>query len=147
MVFRRAAIGHPKVVAARRWWQGIRPRRRACATASVRLAALGNPLLRRVNGVVLAITAILVVLAAINAIFITQAAVLDAQRPSALARLSSLRTIRIERAPVPDGRYPITTRAWPTPVKRPTQIASTNHTACSKARRRVPRRRAGNTFG
>jgi putative ABC transport system permease protein len=48
---------------------------------------LGNPLLQRVNGVVLAITAILVVLAAINAIFITQAAVLDAQRPSALARL------------------------------------------------------------
>ena len=47
---------------------------------------LGDPLLARVNSVVLVVTVILVVLATINAIFITQATVLDAQRPSALAR-------------------------------------------------------------
>lgn len=47
---------------------------------------LGNPLLDRVNSVVLVVTVILVVLATINTIFITQATVLDAQRPSALAR-------------------------------------------------------------
>jgi len=47
---------------------------------------LGNPLLARVNSVVLVVTVILVVLATINTIFITQATVLDAQRPSALAR-------------------------------------------------------------
>jgi putative ABC transport system permease protein len=47
---------------------------------------LGDPLLARVDSVVLVVTVILVVLATINTIFITQATVLDAQRPSALAR-------------------------------------------------------------
>jgi putative ABC transport system permease protein len=47
---------------------------------------LGNPLLARVNSVVLVVTVMLVVLATVNTIFITQATVLDAQRPSALAR-------------------------------------------------------------
>jgi putative ABC transport system permease protein len=47
---------------------------------------LGNPLLSQVDSVVLVVTVILVVLATINTIFITQATVLDAQRPSALAR-------------------------------------------------------------
>lgn len=47
---------------------------------------LGNPLLDKVSQVVLVVTIVLVVLAAVNAIFITQATVLDAQRPSALAR-------------------------------------------------------------
>ncbi|HKD89587.1 MAG TPA: FtsX-like permease family protein [Streptosporangiaceae bacterium] len=47
---------------------------------------LGQPLLARVDSVVLVVTVLLVVLATINAIFITQATVLDAQRPSALAR-------------------------------------------------------------
>ena len=47
---------------------------------------LGNPLLTRVDSVVLIVTVILVVLATINAIFITQATVFDAQRPAALAR-------------------------------------------------------------
>lgn len=47
---------------------------------------LGDPLLAQVDSVVLVVTVILVVLATINTIFITQATVLDAQRPSALAR-------------------------------------------------------------
>jgi len=47
---------------------------------------LGNPLLARVDSVVLVVTVMLVVLATVNTIFITQATVLDAQRPSALAR-------------------------------------------------------------
>ena len=47
---------------------------------------LGDPLLARVDSVVAVVTVILVVLATINTIFITQATVLDAQRPSALAR-------------------------------------------------------------
>jgi putative ABC transport system permease protein len=47
---------------------------------------LGNPLLAQVDSVVLVVTVILVVLATFNTIFITQATVLDAQRPSALAR-------------------------------------------------------------
>ena len=47
---------------------------------------LGDPLLAQVDRVVLVVTVILVVLATINTIFITQATVLDAQRPSALAR-------------------------------------------------------------
>ena len=47
---------------------------------------LGDPLLAQIDSVVLVVTVILVVLATINTIFITQATVLDAQRPSALAR-------------------------------------------------------------
>jgi hypothetical protein len=47
---------------------------------------LGNPLLARVDSVVLVVTVMLVVLATISTIFITQATVLDARRPSALAR-------------------------------------------------------------
>ncbi len=47
---------------------------------------LGDPLLARVDSVVAVVTVILLVLATINTIFITQATVLDAQRPSALAR-------------------------------------------------------------
>jgi putative ABC transport system permease protein len=47
---------------------------------------LNRPLQSQVNQVVLVLGVIMVVLAAINAIFITQATVLDAQRPSALAR-------------------------------------------------------------
>ena len=47
---------------------------------------LGNPLLDRVSQVVLVVTIALVLLAVINAVFITQATVVDAQRPSALAR-------------------------------------------------------------
>src|SRR5215467_11688615 len=47
---------------------------------------LGQPLLARVDSVVLVVTVMLVVLATVNTIFITQATVLDAQRPSALAR-------------------------------------------------------------
>ena len=47
---------------------------------------LGNPLLDRVSQVVLVVTIALVLLAIINAVFITQATVVDAQRPSALAR-------------------------------------------------------------
>ena len=49
-------------------------------------SGLGNPLLSRVDGVVLVVTDVLVVLATINAISITQATVLDARRPIALAR-------------------------------------------------------------
>src|SRR5215470_17134749 len=47
---------------------------------------LGQPLLARVDSVVLVVTVMLVVLATVNTIFITQATVIDAQRPSALAR-------------------------------------------------------------
>ena len=47
---------------------------------------LNRPLQSQVNQVVLVLGVMMVVLAAINAIFITQATVLDAQRPSALAR-------------------------------------------------------------
>jgi putative ABC transport system permease protein len=47
---------------------------------------LNQPIQDRVSQVVAVLTVILAVLAAINAIFITQATVLDAQRPSALAR-------------------------------------------------------------
>ena len=47
---------------------------------------LGNPLLDRVSQVVLVVTIALVLLAVINAVFITQATVVDAQRSSALAR-------------------------------------------------------------
>jgi putative ABC transport system permease protein len=47
---------------------------------------LGDPLLAQIDSVVLVVTVILVVLATINTIFITQATVLDGQRPSALAR-------------------------------------------------------------
>jgi putative ABC transport system permease protein len=56
------------------------------ASLEVSQPGLGNPLLDRVSQVVLVVTIVLVLLAAINAIFITQATVLDAQRPSALAR-------------------------------------------------------------
>ena len=56
------------------------------ASLEVVQPGLGNPLLDRVSQVVLIVTVVLVVLAAVNAIFITQATVLDAQRPSALAR-------------------------------------------------------------
>jgi putative ABC transport system permease protein len=47
---------------------------------------LGDPLLDHINNVVLLVALVLTGLAAVNAVFITQATVLDAQRPSALAR-------------------------------------------------------------
>jgi putative ABC transport system permease protein len=50
------------------------------------LAAVGGPPADPVGQVMLVITAVLVILAAINAIFITWATVLDARHPSALAR-------------------------------------------------------------
>ncbi|HEY3033673.1 MAG TPA: FtsX-like permease family protein [Streptosporangiaceae bacterium] len=50
------------------------------------LSGLANPQTDRDSQVLLAITVALIVLAAINAIFITWATVLDARRPSALAR-------------------------------------------------------------
>jgi putative ABC transport system permease protein len=56
------------------------------AAREVIQTGLGNPLLDRVSEVVFMITVVLVVLASTNAVFITQATVLDAQRPSALAR-------------------------------------------------------------
>ncbi|MBO0818516.1 MAG: ABC transporter permease, partial [Actinobacteria bacterium] len=50
------------------------------------LSGLANPQTARDSQVLAAITVALVVLAAINAIFITWATVLDARRPSALSR-------------------------------------------------------------
>jgi putative ABC transport system permease protein len=50
------------------------------------LSGLANPQTARDSQVLLVITVALVVLAAINAIFITWATVLDTRRPSALAR-------------------------------------------------------------
>jgi putative ABC transport system permease protein len=50
------------------------------------LAATGGPPADPVGQVMLVITAVLIILAAINAIFITWATVLDARHPSALAR-------------------------------------------------------------
>jgi putative ABC transport system permease protein len=50
------------------------------------IAIGGGSVIDRVNHLVLLLSAILVVLAAINAIFITWATVIDAQRPTALAR-------------------------------------------------------------
>lgn len=50
------------------------------------LAAVGGPSADPVGQVMLVITVVLVILAAINAIFITWATVLDARHPSALAR-------------------------------------------------------------
>lgn len=47
---------------------------------------LGDPLMDRIDSVMTVVAVVLTVLAAINAVFITQATVLDAQRPSALAR-------------------------------------------------------------
>src|SRR5215471_7017352 len=72
----------------------IRRPRRAILTAlsllitdvMINQPGLGHPLLARVDSVVLVVTVMLVVLATVNTIFITQATVIDAQRPSALAR-------------------------------------------------------------
>jgi putative ABC transport system permease protein len=55
-------------------------------TFGVGIALGGGSVVDRVNHLVLLLSAILVVLAAINAIFTTWATVIDAQRPTALAR-------------------------------------------------------------
>jgi putative ABC transport system permease protein len=58
----------------------------AGSDAMISQPGLGDPLLDRINDVLLLVALVLTALAAINAVFITQATVLDAARPSALAR-------------------------------------------------------------
>ena len=55
-------------------------------TSGVGIAIGGGSIIDRVNHLVLLLSAILVVLAAVNAIFTTWATVIDAERPTALAR-------------------------------------------------------------
>ncbi|MFF4726340.1 FtsX-like permease family protein [Streptomyces mirabilis] len=59
---------------------------RAQTSAQVQAAGLGNPQVDRLAKVLLALTVTMVVLAAVNAIFITWATVLDARHISALTR-------------------------------------------------------------